>query len=175
MISHLRRLAWCFFFKFTWIYNQMVRVLVVSWYGQSWTGSMRSKKKFNYEIGIIKILTSSLELNKKTIYRFRFFTKHDHMYVSSCLHCFLYFIFFFSISFGFPLLFLSLPFRFVPFLVVRRFFFKFSFSSICFVVFFSYCKSGLLFWSRHFIFMHSYLIWCYIYLALWPLNVPEIE
>lgn len=102
------------------------------------------KKKINYEIGIIKILTSSLELNKKTIYRFRFFTKHDHMYVSSCLHCFLYFIFFFDfVWFSAFVPFFTVPFRTV--LGCSSFFFQFSFSSICFVVFFSYCKSGLLF------------------------------
>lgn len=89
----------------------------------NWIDALK-KKKINYEIGIIKILTSSLELNKKTIYRFRFFTKHDHMYVSSCLHCFLYFILFF---FRFRLVF-----RFCSFLYRSV-----SYRSWLFVVFFS--------------------------------------
>lgn len=75
-------------------------VFVVSWYGQSWTGSMRSRKKNqlwnrNHKNPYFLFGTQQeRETTSKTIYRFRFFTKHDHMYVSSCLHCFLYFIFF---------------------------------------------------------------------------------
>lgn len=152
-------------------------VFVVSWYGQSWTGSMRSRKKNqlwnrNHKNPYFLFGTQQeRETTSKTIYRFRFFTKHDHMYVSSCLHCFLYFLF--RLVFRFcSFLYRSVSYR--SWLFVVFFSIQFLLNLFC-CFFFSYCKSGLLFWSRHFIFMHSYLIWCYIYLALWPLNVPEIE
>lgn len=141
MISHLRRLAWCFFFKFTWIYNQMVRVRCVLIRSiLNWIDALK-KKKINYEIGIIKILTSSLKLNKKEQQRVKqsiAFVFSRNMITCMYLHaCIVFFILFYFSFFDFVWFSAFVPFFTVPFRTVlgcSSFFFfsiQFLFNLFC--------------------------------------------
>lgn len=122
-------------------------------------------------------------IHTKSIQRFHFYEPHDYM----CLHACIVFGILCFLFYYFVLLYFCSSIRFVLFnstsLSSYGFFFLSSFISllsrlgvflllffftVCYIVSVLFC-----FWSRHLaLCSFVYLIWCWMHLALWPLNVP---